>query len=220
MPEAVVAYLKVNQMKSLFRTVYFPERVARALFGYAYELAKFHNKTLTSISRADALNYSMVFWYQISEEIGKEYPDVKTYSYLVDAVSMFMVKDPKRFEVVVTSNLFGDILTDFWGAAIAGGMSLAAGAKLNTQREFPSMFEPIHGVDPDIAGKGIANPPATVWSSSQMLYFFGHSKWAEKLIDCIEELLVENKLLTPDHGGTATTEMYDEILKKLIKNAL
>ena len=113
------------------------ERIIR----YAYELAKKEGKTLTSISKGNALNYSMVFWDQIFEEIGKEYPEVKTYSYLVDAASMFMIKDPKRFEIVVTSNLFGDILTDL-GAAIAGGMGLAAGANINPERKFPSMFQP------------------------------------------------------------------------------
>lgn len=135
------------------------ERIIR----YAYELAKKEGKTLTSISKGNALNYSMVFWDQIFEEIGKEYPEVKTYSYLVDAASMFMIKDPKRFEIVVTSNLFGDILTDL-GAAIAGGMGLAAGANINPERKFPSMFEPIHGSAPDIAGQQKANPLATVWS--------------------------------------------------------
>ena len=187
------------------------ERVIR----YAYELAKSQNKTLTSISKANALNYSMVFWDQIFAEVGKEYPEVKTYSYLVDAASMFMVKDPKRFEIVVTSNLFGDILTDL-GAAIAGGMGLAAGANLNPEREFPSMFEPIHGSAPDIAGQKKANPLATVWSASQMLEFFGHTDWADKLIDCIELVLTEAKVLTPDLGGnSSTSEVGDEIVKKL-----
>ncbi len=188
------------------------ERVIR----YAYELAKSQNKTLTSISKGNALNYSMVFWDQIFEEVGKEYPEVKTYSYLVDAASMFMVKDPKRFEIVVTSNLFGDILTDL-GAAIAGGMGLAAGANLNPEREFPSMFEPIHGSAPDIAGKNISNPLATFWSVSQMLDFFGYTAWAERVISCIEEMLTENKTLTPDLGGTAKTyEVGDEFVKKLL----
>ena len=187
------------------------ERVIR----YAYELAKKEGKTLTSISKANALNYSMVFWDQIFAEVGKDYPEVKTYSYLVDAASMFMVKDPGRFEVVVTSNLFGDILTDL-GAAIAGGMGLAAGANLNPEREFPSMFEPIHGSAPDIAGKGIANPLATVWSASQMLDFFGQEQWGARLIDCIEELLVENTILTPDLGGNASTsQVGDAIVKKM-----
>ncbi len=192
------------------------ERVIR----YAYELAKAENNTLTSISKGNALNYSMVFWDQVFKEVGKEYPEVKTYSYLVDAASMFMIKDPKRFEIVVTSNLFGDILTDL-GAAIAGGMGLAAGANLNPERKFPSMFEPIHGSAPDIAGTGKANPLATVWSASQMLDYFGYSKWAEQLIDCIEKVLTEGKVLTPDLGGTATTlEVGDEIVRKLKESVL
>ena len=187
------------------------ERIIR----YAYELARKEKRTLTSISKGNALNYSMVFWDSIFEEVGKEYPDVKTNSLLVDAASMFFVKDPGRFEVVVTSNLFGDILTDL-GAAIAGGMGLAAGANLNPEREFPSMFEPIHGSAPDIAGQGKANPLATVWSASQLLDFFGHSEWGAKLIDIIEEILVEKKVLTPDLGGNATTsELGDEVINKL-----
>ena len=185
------------------------ERVIR----YAYELAKKEGKTLTSISKANALNYSMVFWDQIFNEVGKDYPEVKTYSYLVDAAAMFMIKDPKRFEVVVTSNLFGDILTDL-GAAIAGGMGLAAGANLNPERKFPSMFEPIHGSAPDIAGQNKANPLATVWSASQMLDFFGHKDWGKRLIDCIEKVLTNKEVLTPDIGGNATTkEVGDEIIR-------
>ena len=187
------------------------ERIIR----YAYELAKKENKTLTSISKGNALNYSMVFWDQIFAEVGKEYPEVKTHSYLVDAASMFMVKDPKRFEIVVTSNLFGDILTDL-GAAIAGGMGLAAGANINPERKFPSMFEPIHGSAPDIAGQGKANPLATVWSASQMLDFFGYTHWGSVLIDCIEQVLCEKKVLTADLGGTASTrEVGDEIIRKI-----
>ena len=187
------------------------ERIIR----YAYELAKKEGKTLTSISKGNALNYSMVFWDQIFEEIGKEYPEVKTYSYLVDAASMFMIKDPKRFEIVVTSNLFGDILTDL-GAAIAGGMGLAAGANINPERKFPSMFEPIHGSAPDIAGQQKANPLATVWSASQLLDFFGYTDWGRVLIDCIEEVLVDKKVLTADLGGTnSTREVGDEIIRKI-----
>ena len=116
---------------------------------------------------------------------------------------------------MVTSNLFGDILTDL-GAAIAGGMGLAAGANLNPEREFPSMFEPIHGSAPDIAGKKKANPLATVWSASQMLEFFGYDDWANVLIECIEEVLCEKKVLTADLGGNnSTDEVGDEILRKI-----
>ncbi len=190
------------------------ERVIR----YAYELARKENKTLTSISKGNALNYSMVFWDKIFKEVGEEYPDVVTHSYLVDAASMFMVKDPARFQIVVTSNLFGDILTDL-GAAISGGMGLAAGANVNPERKFPSMFEPIHGSAPDIAGKGIANPLATAWSVSQMMDFFGYETWGKKVIDAIEILLTEKKVLTPDLGGNASTsQVGDEIVKILTKN--
>ncbi len=187
------------------------ERVIR----YAYELARKEKKTLTSISKGNALNYSMVFWDQIFKEVGEEYPDVETHSLLVDAASMFMVKDPGRFQIVVTSNLFGDILTDL-GAAIAGGMGLAAGANLNPEGKHPSMFEPIHGSAPDIAGKGIANPLATVWSASQMLDFFGHEEWGKRVLDIIEEMLMEKTTLTPDLGGSAKTcEVGDCVVKKL-----
>lgn len=187
------------------------ERIIR----YAFELAREQKRSLTSISKGNALNYSMVFWDQIFNEVSREYPDVQTHSYLVDAASMFMIKDPKRFEVVVTSNLFGDILTDL-GAAIAGGMGLAAGANLNPERKFPSMFEPIHGSAPDIAGQQKSNPLATVWSASQMLEFFGHKKWADRLIEIIEEILTEKKCLTPDLGGSATTaQVGNEVVRKL-----
>ena len=187
------------------------ERIIR----YAFELARREGKSLTSISKGNALNYSMVFWDKIFKEVAEDYPEVKTYSYLVDAAAMFMVKDPKRFEIVVTSNLFGDILTDL-GAAISGGMGLAAGANINPERNFPSMFEPIHGSAPDIAGKKIANPLATVWSASQMLDFFGEEKWGARLIEVIEEILTEKKVLTPDLGGTAhTDEVGDEVIRKL-----
>ena len=188
------------------------ERVIR----YAYELARKEKKSLTSVSKGNALNYSMVFWDRIFEEMGRDYPDVKTYKLLVDAASMFMVKDPARFGVVVTSNLFGDILTDL-GAAIAGGMGLAAGANLNPERIFPSMFEPIHGSAPDIAGRGIANPLASIWAASQLLDFFGYEDWGKKIIDAIERMLVERRNLTPDQGGTATTEECGKALTELLQ---
>ena len=188
------------------------ERIMR----YAYELARKEKRTLTSISKGNALNYSMVFWDQVFNELKAEYPDVETHSYLVDAASMFMVKDPKRFQVVVASNLFGDILTDL-GAAISGGMGLAAGANLNPERTFPSMFEPIHGSAPDIAGKGLANPLATVWSASQMLEFFGYDAEAKRIIEIIEKLLVEKTCLTPDLGGTATTaQVGDAVVQEVL----
>ena len=188
------------------------ERVIR----YAYELARKEKKTLTSVSKANALNYSMVFWDSIFKEVGEEYPDVETHSLLVDAASMFMVKDPARFQIVVTSNLFGDILTDL-GAAIAGGMGLAAGANLNPERKFPSMFEPIHGSAPDIAGTQTANPLAAIWSASQLLDFFGHEDLGKKILDTMEIMLSDHQdSLTPDQGGSATTSECGDAFVRLL----
>lgn len=188
------------------------ERVIR----YAYEMARREHKTLTSISKGNALNYSMVFWDKIFQEVGKEYSDVQTCSLLVDAAAMFMVRKPERFQIVVTSNLFGDILTDL-GAAIAGGMGLAAGANLNPERRFPSMFEPIHGSAPDIAGKGIANPLAAIWSAAQLLEFFGYREWSDKVIAAIQTLLVSKHGLTADLGGNASTQECGDALVALLK---
>ncbi|MBE6696179.1 MAG: tartrate dehydrogenase [Ruminococcaceae bacterium] len=199
----------------VLQTGVFSRKGTERIIRYAFELAKKDNKTVTSISKGNALNYSMVFWDGVFAEVAKEYPDVKTASYLVDAAAMFFVKDPARFQVVVTSNLFGDIITDL-GAAISGGMGLAAGANLNPERKFPSMFEPIHGSAPDIAGKQIANPLASIWSASQMLDFFGYENWGARLIDAIEELLTEGETLTPDLGGnSSTSELGNAIIEIL-----
>jgi tartrate dehydrogenase/decarboxylase / D-malate dehydrogenase len=199
----------------VLQTGVFSRKGTERIIRYAYELARKEGRSLTSISKANALNYSMVFWDQVFAEVGKDYPDVKTYSYLVDAASMFFVKDPKRFEIVVTSNLFGDILTDL-GAAIAGGMGLAAGANLNPERKYPSMFEPIHGSAPDIAGQKKSNPLASIWSVSQMLDFFGHENWGKIVLNAIEEVLVQGTTLTPDLGGNAkTNEVGDAVVEAL-----
>ena len=199
----------------VLQTGVFSRKGCERIIRYAYEIARREGKKLTSISKGNALNYSMVFWDSIFAEVGKEYPDVKTDSLLVDAASMFFVKNPGRFEVVVTSNLFGDIITDL-GAAISGGMGLAAGANINPERKYPSMFEPIHGSAPDIAGKQVANPLASVWSVSQMLDFFGHEDWGKRVLDVIEQIMVDGKVLTPDMGGKAkTSEVGDELVRLL-----
>ncbi len=199
----------------VLQTGVFSRKGTERIIRYAYEIARATGKTLTSISKANALNYSMVFWDEIFAEVGYEYPDVKTYSYLVDAACMFFIKDPGRFQIIVTSNLFGDIITDL-GAAIAGGLGLAAGANLNPERKHPSMFEPIHGSAPDIAGKGIANPMASIWSVSQMLDFFGYETWGETVLTALEQVLVKKEYLTPDLGGQAkTNEVGDAVVSAI-----
>ncbi|ULT57371.1 tartrate dehydrogenase [Neobacillus drentensis] len=204
---------KGSDNEVVLQTGVFSRKGTERVIRYAFETARRERKSLTSISKGNALNYSMVFWDQVFEEVSKEYPDVKIASYLVDAAAMLMITDPKRFEVVVTSNLFGDILTDL-GAALAGGIGLAAGANINPEKLYPSMFEPIHGSAPDIAGKGLANPLATIWSASQLLDFLGYDKYGKLVLDSIEELLVEAKVLTPDMKGTASTsEVGDRVIE-------
>lgn len=187
----------------------FTRRGCERIMRYAFDLARRECKTLTSISKGNALNYSMVFWDQVFAEVAKEYPDVQTRTLLVDAAAMLMVKQPERFQVVVTSNLFGDILTDL-GAAISGGMGLAAGANLNPERRFPSMFEPIHGSAPDIAGRQLANPLAAIWSVSQMMDFLGRPDWGTKVLSAIESVLSEGMIITPDLGGVSTTRQVGD----------
>src|SRR5699024_5070410 len=188
----------------VLQTGVFSRKGTERIIRYAYEEARKQNKSLTSVSKGNALNYSMVFWDEVFEEIGNEYPDVETSSYLVDAASLYFVSNPERFEIVVTSNLFGDILTDI-GAGITGGLGLATGANINPEKNYPSVFEPVHGSAPDIAGQGIANPLAAIWSVSQMLDYFEEEGWGKVLLNTIVTILKETDRLTPDLGGTAST---------------
>jgi tartrate dehydrogenase/decarboxylase/D-malate dehydrogenase len=187
------------------------ERVQR----YAFELARSKGMSLTSVSKGNALNFSGVLWDRIFDEIRDEYPDVRTSSLLVDAAALHMVLHPDRFEVVVASNLFGDILTDL-GAALAGGLGFAASANLCPDRRFPSMFEPVHGSAPDIAGKSVANPCAALWAAGMLLGQIVDPSWTAAVVDAIERVLVDGRVRTPDQGGSATTsQMTDAVLDAL-----
>ncbi|WP_100397783.1 tartrate dehydrogenase [Bacillus sp. FJAT-44742] len=200
----------------VLQTGVFSRKGTERIIRHAFEIAKESGKSLTSISKGNALNYSMVFWDEVFEEVSQDYPEVTTYSYLVDAAAMFFVTDPGRFEIVVTSNLFGDIVTDL-GAGLAGGLGLAAGANINPERNYPSMFEPVHGSAPDIAGKGIANPLAAVWSVSQILDHFGHEDWGARVLEAIETVLTEKKANTPDLGGEASTSAVGTELCRVLE---
>ncbi len=200
----------------VYQTGKFTRKGCERVIRYAFELArKEGRKTVTSVTKGNALNYSMVFWNQIFDEVSKEYPDIIHNQLMVDAASMMFVLHPERFDVVVTSNLFGDILTDL-GAAIAGGMGLAAGDNINPEKKYPSMFESIHGSAPDIAGLNIANPIAQIWAAGGMLKHLGYQKWYDRLILSFEELLSDGNVLTPDLGGKASTsDVGDEIVRIL-----
>lgn len=200
----------------VYQTGKFTRKGCERVIRYAFELAKAEGrKRVTSVTKGNALNYSMVFWNQIFDEVSRDYPQIEANQLMVDAASMMFVLHPERFDVVVTSNLFGDILTDL-GAAIAGGLGIAAGDNLNPEREFPSMFESIHGSAPDIASKNIANPIAQIWAAANMLKHLGYAEWRDKILSAFETLLTEGKVLTADLGGNASTsDVGDELCRIL-----
>jgi tartrate dehydrogenase/decarboxylase / D-malate dehydrogenase len=146
----------------------------------------------------------MVFWDEVFRAVAKDYPDVQTNSQLVDAACLNFVLRPERFDVVVASNLFGDILTDL-SAALVGGLGLAPAANLNPSRQHPSMFEPVHGSAPDIAGKFICNPIGQIWSGALMLEHLGEADAGRAIVEAIETLLRESGPKTRDMGGQAGT---------------
>jgi len=181
------------------------ERVIR----YAFEAARTRRRHLTSVTKSNALAHSMVFWDEVFRSVAAEYPDVRTRSMLVDAACMHVVRTPEDFDVVVASNLFGDILTDL-SAAIVGGMGLAPAANLNPSRRFPSMFEPVHGSAPDIAGKGLVNPVAAILTGAMMLDFLGARRAAGRIRKAVGAVLAAGTARTPDLGGSAGTRQVTE----------
>ena len=162
-------------------------------------------KHLTSATKSNGIVHTMPFWDERFAEIQQQYPDIQADQYHIDILTAHFVLHPDWFDVVVGSNLFGDILSDL-GPAIAGTIGIAASANINPERDYPSMFEPVHGSAPDIAGQGIANPIATIWSAAMMLDHLGHSDAAAKILEAIEIVLRERIAHTPDMGGKASTE--------------
>jgi tartrate dehydrogenase/decarboxylase/D-malate dehydrogenase len=178
------------------------ERIIR----YAFDLARRRNKKrrVTSITKSNAQGFSMVLWDRMFKQVAAGYPDIETESLLVDAAAMNFVRRPQTFDVVVASNLFGDILSDL-SAIITGSIGLAASANIDPSRRFPSMFEPVHGSAPDIAGKGIANPLAAIFSGAMMLDYLGLPEAAARMERAVEGVLAEGSALTADLGGRSST---------------
>jgi tartrate dehydrogenase/decarboxylase / D-malate dehydrogenase len=182
---------------------------------YAFELARSRRGKLASATKSNGIIHTMPYWDERVGEMAKAYPDVAVSQFHIDILSAHFVQHPDWFDVVVGSNLFGDILSDL-GPACAGGIGIAPSANLNPEKKFPSMFEPVHGSAPDIAGKGIANPIATFWTAQLMLDFLGEAKAAAALMAAIERVCAEGKVLTPDLGGGArTTQVTDAVLAQL-----
>lgn len=177
------------------------ERTIRHAFGLARRSGR---KRLTAATKSNGIIHTMPFWDEVCRQVAADYPDVEMRLVHVDALAAYFVLHPWEFDVVVGSNLFGDILTDL-GAALMGSVGIAPAANINPERQYPSMFEPVHGSAPDIAGRGIANPIGQIWTAKMMLDFIGEEELGTRLLTAIEETLVAG-VRTPDLGGRAGTE--------------
>jgi tartrate dehydrogenase/decarboxylase / D-malate dehydrogenase len=188
------------------------ERIAR----YAFRLAASRpRKLLASATKSNALHHVMVLWDEVVANVAKEFPDVELRKYHVDALAARMITHPHTLDVIVASNLFGDILTDI-GSAISGSLGVAPSGNINPERTTPSMFEPIHGSAPDIAGTGIANPIAAIWAGAMMLHHLGETMAHDRMLRAIEQVLADERVKTPDLGGRATTaEMTKAIVASI-----
>jgi tartrate dehydrogenase/decarboxylase/D-malate dehydrogenase len=181
---------------------------------FAFDLASKRNKHVTSATKSNGIVYSMPFWDEIFAEVGKDYENIQTDSQHIDALSAFFVTHPEKFDVIVASNLFGDILSDL-GAAIMGSVGIAPSANINVNGKYPSMFEPVHGSAPDIAGKGIANPIGQIWTAKMMLDHFEEEEIGRALLEVIEEVTGDG-FLTPDIGGKhSTDDITNEIIARM-----
>jgi tartrate dehydrogenase len=207
------------------QTGVFTQKGCERVIRYAFELARKRKKIggsapvgmVTNCTKSNALNYSMVFWDTVYREVSKDYPDIKTDTALVDALTMWFVKNPEYFDVIVASNLFGDIITDL-GAMLQGGMGFAAGGNVNPEKIYPSMFEPIHGSAPKYEGKEIVNPVAAIESIRMMMEHLGEKAAARDIDKRVARILSEGKFRTRDMGGKhATSEMGDAIKQAILE---
>ncbi len=193
-------------------TAIFTRKGVERILRFGFEQARKRRGKLASVTKSNAQRHSMVFWDEVTRELAGEYDDVEVTSYHIDAMAARMVMAPETLDVVVASNLFGDILTDL-GAAIQGGLGFAASANLNPDRDTPSMFEPVHGSAPDIAHLGTANPIAAIWSSAMMLDHLGESEAAGRIMAAIERVTARGIGTVP--GKYKTDEITQAVLAAL-----
>jgi len=199
------------------QTGVFTRRGIERIVRFSFELAQRRNgkKRVTSVTKSNAQGFGMVLWDRTFLSVAAEFPHISTESLLVDAAAMNFIRRPESFDVVVGSNLFGDILSDI-SAIIIGSMGLAASANLDPLRRFPSMFEPVHGSAPDIAGKGVVNPLAAILSAAMMLDHLGAAEAAQQVERAVADVLAKGRVRTADLGGTSSTmEVTDAVLEKL-----
>ncbi|MEN0045549.1 MAG: isocitrate/isopropylmalate family dehydrogenase [Bacteroidota bacterium] len=195
-------------------TSIFTRRGTTRVAHYAFQLAQKRNKHLTNVTKSNTLIHTLSYWDRIIEEVAEQYPDVTYRKMYVDAASANFVLHPEYFDVILTTNMIGDILSDL-GGAIMGSLGLGGSGNINPEKEFPSMFEPIHGSAPDIAGKNIANPIGQFWSVALMLEHLGEQAAADDIMKAINVVTSKGEL-TADLGGKATTERITEIALEAI----
>jgi tartrate dehydrogenase/decarboxylase/D-malate dehydrogenase len=201
-----------TNQESVVQNSIFTRKGVDRILRFAFELARKRDaRHVTSATKSNGIFHSMPYWDERFAAISAEYPDIRADKFHIDILSAHFVQHPDWFDVVVASNLFGDILSDL-GAAVVGGMGLAPAANINPEREYPSMFEPMHGSAPDIAGQGIANPIAQIWTGAMMLEHLGHADAAAAVERAIESVLSDGKIRTADLGGNATTEQMGKAI--------
>ena len=194
----------------------FTRRGVDRILKYAFDLAATRpKKHLTSATKSNGIIHTMPYWDERVAAMQQSYPDIEVDKFHIDILTAHFVRNPDWFDVVVGSNLFGDILSDL-GPAVTGTIGIAPSGNINPERDFPSMFEPVHGSAPDIAGQGIANPIGQIWSGAMMLDHFGETEAAANIISAIETVLADGSCMTPDMGGAANTQD----LGKAIESAL
>ena len=195
-----------TEREIVFQQTVFSRKGVDRIMKYAFELARTRAaKHVTSATKSNGISITMPYWDERFNEMKVAYPDIRTDAFHIDILSAHFVQRPERFDVVVGSNLFGDILSDL-GPAVCGTIGIAPSANLNPERTYPSLFEPVHGSAPDIAGKGIANPIGQIWSGALMLDFLGHKDAANAIVAAIERVLADASApRTPDLGGRAST---------------
>ena len=194
----------------------FTQRGVDRIMKFAYELAsKRPKKHLSSATKSNGIIHSMPYWDSRFKLMAEQYPDIRTDQFHIDILTANFVRMPEHFDVVVGSNLFGDILSDL-GPACTGTIAIAPSANLNPERNHPSMFEPVHGSAPDIAGQGIANPIGTIWAGAMMLEHLGYREAHDDIMTAIENVLREKQELTPDMGGKGSTESLGKAIEEAI----
>ncbi len=192
--------------EAAFQQSVFTRRGTDRIMRYAFELAKTREKKhVTSATKSNGIIHSMPYWDERFEAVSADYPDITTDKFHIDILTAHFVRNPDWFDVVVGSNLFGDILSDL-GPAVTGTIGIAPGANINPERDFPSMFEPVHGSAPDIAGQGISNPIGEIWSAAMMLDHLGQHEAAADIVSAIEVVIRDSDIKTPDMGGKANTQ--------------